>query len=106
MSRPVVFACDGCGVESRTDDYGLPTGWVRVKAMQPRQDRAEAEGDFCSVCACNVNTVELAGRGRPWNTGTPKRKGKAKPTTGEELTLEEEDDMATDVAEEPPHRGE
>jgi hypothetical protein len=94
--RPVVWQCDACGIEVRTDDYGLPPGWVRVKAHVPREERAEAEADYCETCAKAVDTVTLASMGRPWNPVKPatKRKKKADPEPEpdeEQLSLDEEE---------------
>ena len=78
--RPRVLECDGCGVRVEPDDYGLPDGWVRVKAQTDRANRGEAEGEFCPVCVGAVDVLRLAMRGRPWDPGKPEKAHTQDPT--------------------------
>jgi hypothetical protein len=79
--RPVVWECDGCGNREETVDYGLPEGWVHVKADAPRTRRAPGEADFCGRCGLAVDALRVVKSGRPWDSPKPKatRKKKAEP---------------------------
>lgn len=80
MSRPIVWACDGCADRVETDDYGLPSGWTKVTAMQPgeKNTKAAAEAEFCPTCSLSVNVAALARCGRELFAKTEPRRAKAK----------------------------
>ena len=95
--RPIVWTCDGCGVEARTEDYGLPDGWVLFKAHEPRTLRVEAEADFCAACGKSVDAFALAALGGPWDL-PKKAKAKAKAKVAQAQLLEDTKGRGSDAS--------